>query len=490
MENKCSGVHQFRMWEKDFAVDIESGNFFEVDKTASEAIGLLHKYTGQDVKNRMSKKYGSRSASKVMGNLDELKKKGMLFSSEQKKDRAIKRQITDVTLNIVNNCNLSCRYCWNRGGGYGSNYLNNRKMDSRIAYKAIDLLVRESRGFNDLIIDYYGGEPLLNFNLIKQTIEYCKKIKRKKGNNFRFLLATNGTLLDKEKGEFLIANDVDVAVSLDGPKKIQDMQRPFPGGKGSFDTVMENIRSLKADYRNRIVGRATFTPYSTDVVRTFGFLRSLGFDRIEVCESEKAGYGLESKNRFFFAGEKGIKRLKSLYNKLAIFYTQEVIKGNLSYENTYFNRFFKQLSRLYHIQSIMGACSAGYSLMAVDMDGSIYPCTAFVGIPRFKIGTVGSGINDNKLQDFLNTKIYGSDDCNKCWAKRICKGCGSCYNLNYFNNKNLGQPDNYYCELFRYKTKLMIAMISEIARDNPLILEKVLIPQYYVTRGRKKKNAD
>lgn len=481
-------VYQFKMWDKKFAVDTESANFFEIDHVASDAIELMQERPEKDIIHKLSKIYDYQTSKRVIKNLSRLKKEGMLFSEGQYREKNIKRQITDVTLNIVNNCNLGCRYCWNQGGGYGSGALNNKKMDCRVAYKAIDLLVRESRGFDDLIIDYYGGEPLLNFSLIKQTIEHCKKIKNKRKNNFRFLLATNGTLLDKEKGEFLIENGVDVAVSLDGPKKIQDMQRPFSGGGGSFDVVMDNIHSLKADYRKRIVGRATFTPYSADVIKTFKFLRSLGFDRIEVCESEKAGYGLESKNRFFFTGEKGINHLKSLYNDLAIFYTQEIIKGNLTYKNTYFNRFFKQLSRLYHIQSNVGACSAGYSLMAVDMDGSIYPCTAFVGIPRFKIGTVDTGINDNKLLKFLDTKIFGSDACNKCWARRICKGCGSCYNLNYFTNKNLGQPDNYYCELFRHKTKLMIAMISEIARNNPHALEKVLIPQYYVTRGSKNAN--
>ncbi|MCK9603512.1 MAG: SPASM domain-containing protein [Candidatus Omnitrophica bacterium] len=488
MEN--NQVYQFRMWEKNFAVDIASGNFFEVDKAASDIINLLHKYPASDVKNKLSKKYGSQPVSRAMGNLNKLIKNKMLFSAEGQKEKNIKRRITDLTLNIVNKCNLGCRYCWNLGGSYGSSSSNNKKMDCRVAYKAVDLLLKESRGFNDLVVDFYGGEPLLNFDLMEKTIGYCNKIRARKGINFRFLLATNGTLLNKKRGDFLIGSGVDVAVSLDGPKKIQDMQRPFLDGRGSFDTVMDNIKSLKEDYRKRIVGRATFTPYSTDVVKTFSFLRSLGFDRIEVCESEKAGYGLESKNRFFFSGEKGINRLKSLYNKLAAFYTREVIKGNLNYENTYFNRFFKQLSRLYHIQSIVGTCSAGYSLMAVDMDGSIYPCTAFVGIQRFKIGTVDNGINDNKLQKFLDTKIYGSDACNKCWAKRICKGCGSCYNLNYFTNKNLGQPDNYYCELFRYKTKLMIAMISEIARDNPHALERVLVPQYYITRGKKKQNAN
>lgn len=474
------------MWGENFAVDIESGNFFEVDKVASEAINLLHRYSEQEVAQRVSEKYGREYTTTAIRNLFRLKKKRMLFSSKQTKDIGIQRKITDLTLNITNSCNLRCRYCWNQWGSYGDYYGKNQKMNYRVSTQGVDLLIAESKGAKDLVIDFYGGEPLLNFELMKKTIEYCKKIKDAKKINFRFLLATNGTLLSKEKAEFLIENGVDIAVSLDGSRDTQNIQRPFCDGKGSFDVIMENMNSLKKDYRRRIVGRATFTPYSTKVIETFNFLRSLGFERIEVCESEKAGYGLESKNQFFFTGPKGINRLKSLYYKLAIFYTQEIIKGNLTYENTYFNRFFKQLSRLYHIQSIVGTCSAGYSLMAVDIDGSIYPCTAFVGIPQFKIGTVKTRINDLKLKTFLATKIYLSDVCNKCWAKRICRGCGSCYNLNYFTNKNLGQPDNYYCELFRYKTKLMIAMISEITKKNQQSLDRVLVPEYYVTRGRKK----
>lgn len=341
-------VYQFKMWNRNFAVDVESGNFFEVDKVSSEAINLLSRYSGEETLWRLSRRFDSKAASLATKNLLVLKKRGMLFSEEKIQRTEIKRKITDLTLNIVNNCNLRCRYCWNMGGSYGRPSLNN-KMDSRISYKALDLLVKESAGFRDLVVDFYGGEPLLNFDVIRNTIEYCGKIQREKKINFRFLLATNGTLLDKEAGEFLIENGVDIAVSIDGPQKIHDLQRPFPGRRGSFDAIMKNINSLREKYKRCIVGRATFTPYSTNVIKTFGFLRNLGFDRIEVCESEKAGYGLELKNAFFFSGSSGIKRLKSLYYKLAEFYSREISEGKLTYKNTYFNRFFKQLSRLYHI---------------------------------------------------------------------------------------------------------------------------------------------
>jgi uncharacterized protein len=474
------------MWGKEIAVDVKSGNFFEVDKLASNVIGLLDGgYNGPDIVEKLSGRYSRKAVLKSVDNLNGLKKKGMLFSSDEKKETKLKRKITDLTLNIVSGCNLSCRYCWNQRGGYGNNASDKGLMDARVAFKAVDLLIKESKGANDLVVDFYGGEPLLNYNLIKDVVGYCARLQKNKPINFRFLLATNGTLLSREKAEFLIENGVDIAVSLDGNKKIQDTQRPFLAGGGSFDAVMNNLDALNSGYRKRIVGRATFTPYSKNIIKTFKFLRNLGFERIEVCESEKAGYGLEPNNRFFFTGTQGIRRLKSLYYNLAIFYTQEIIKGNLSYENTYFNRFFKQLSRLYHIQSIVGTCSAGFSLMAVDRDAGIYPCTAFVGIPRFKIGDAGKGINEQRLSSFLSTKISTNETCNECWAKRICQGCGSCYNLNYFLNKNIGKPDSYYCELFRYKTKLMMAMIAEISEKAPELLEAVLIPEYYARRGRK-----
>ncbi len=479
-------VHQFKIWGRRFAVDVESGNYFEIDKIASGTINLLRRYPENKVVEILSNKYGNESVAAAIRNLSKLRKKGILFSSRQPREIPVKRKITDLTLNIVSNCNLRCRYCWNEAGAYGNPPNNNQKMDEQIAFKAVDLLLKESKGAKDLVIDFYGGEPLLNFELIKKVIGYCRKIQNTKKINFRFLLATNGTLLTKERGEFLIENGVDIAVSLDGSRKIQNAQRPFPDGKGSFYIVMDNINSLKEDYRKQLVGRATFTPYSRKVIRTFNFLRNIGFSRIEVCESEKAGYGLELNNRFFFSGHKGLQQLKSIYYNLSDFYARGIIKKDLTYENTYFNRFFKQLSRLYHIQSVVGTCSAGFSLMAVDMDGSIYPCTAFVGLAQFKIGNVKTGINEKKLKEFSNIKISSSTACEKCWAKRLCRGCGSCYNLNYFTNKKLGEPNSYYCELFRYKTKLMIAMIAEISERNHRLLDDVLIPEYYATRGKVK----
>ena len=283
-------VYQFKIRDKNFVVDVESANFFEADDMASEAISLMQHCTAKEAEEKICRKYGHKPAKATIDNLSRLKRDKVIFCQPKPADSYIKRRITDLTLNIVNSCNLRCRYCWNEAGSYGNLTRDNKKMGEKVAFKAIDLLVRESRGVKDLVVDFYGGEPLLNFELIKNVIGYCRKIQDKKGIKFRFLLATNGVLLDKERGEYLISNGVDVAVSLDGPRKIQDRQRPFPDGAGSYDIVVNNIKSLSKKHRRRIVGRATFTPYSDEIVKTFKFLRDLEFDRIEVCESENFSF--------------------------------------------------------------------------------------------------------------------------------------------------------------------------------------------------------
>ncbi|MDO8602518.1 MAG: SPASM domain-containing protein [Candidatus Omnitrophota bacterium] len=482
------GVHQFKILHKSLAVDIESGNFFETDDVISDAIMLMPSHVKKEVEGKLSGKYPGRKLNGLIDKLYDLKKRRALFSPPCRKKEKLSRKITDLTLNITDHCNLRCKYCWNQAGTYGDSLSGGSKMRRETAFKAVDLLIKESGAAPDLVVDFYGGEPLANFSLIKDVVYYCKEInkKRKKKINFRFLLATNGTLLSKEIGEFLIDNNVDIAVSLDGPQSIQDAQRPFLDGRGSFNTIMNNLRSLSKDYRKRIVGRATFTPYSMDVIKTFKFLSNLGFDRIEICESEKAGYGLETDTQSFFCGKEGVEKLKGIYEKLAVFYTKGILSGRLTYDNTYFNRFFKQLSRLYHIQSVVGTCSAGFSLMAVGQSGTIYPCTAFVGVPQFEIGSVDTGIDEKKLNAFLNIRICSSKSCEKCWAKRICMGCGSCYNLNYFTGKDAKEPNPYYCELFRHKTKLMMGMIAEISGKKNRLLDEVLIPEFYAARGRRK----
>lgn len=483
-----NSVYKFSLWGMKFAVDSESGNFFEIDDAAYDVLEFFTTLSEDKIIEKLSFKYDAAAVKSAMMNIARLKRKGAIFSKGRPSNLKFGREITDLTLNVTDGCNLACNYCWNKGGAYSRKKKKNPFMSKDTALSSVDVLIKESNKVRDLVVDFYGGEPLLNYPVIKEVILYCQAISKQAKKRFRFLLATNGTLFDREKAVFLMENGVDVAISIDGPENIQDKQRPFLNGEGSFNAVIKNIRSLPERLRRRLVARATFTPYSTSIVETFNYLRKLGFGRIEICESERAGYNLtKSKQNFFFNKREGLELLKSLYVKLADYYTDEILKRKLNYENTYFNRFFKQLSRLYHIQSISGSCSAGSSQIAVDIDGKIYPCTAFIGISRYSIGQVDTGVRTAEVRNFLGTRRSLNTKCRVCWAKSICQGCGSCYNINYFSNKDLNEPNPYYCEMFLHKTKLMIAMISRIGRNKPHLLDEVLIPEYYSTRGRKQK---
>lgn len=483
-----NSVYKFSLWGMKFAVDSESGNFFEIDDVAYDTLEFFTALSEDRIIEKLSFKYGAAAIKKAIMNIACLKRKGAIFSKGRPSNLKFGRDITDLTLNVTDGCNLACSYCWNRGGAYSRKKKKNPFMSKDTALSSVNVLVKESNKARDLVVDFYGGEPLLNYPVIKEVILYCQAIAKQAKKRFRFLLATNGTLFDREKAVFLMENGVDVAISIDGPENIQDKQRPFLNGEGSFSAVIKNIRSLPERLRRRLVARATFTPYSTSIVETFNYLRGLGFGRIEICESERAGYNLtKSKQNFFFNKREGLELLKSLYVKLANYYTDEILKRRLNYENTYFNRFFKQLSRLYHIQSISGSCSAGSSQIAVDIDGKIYPCTAFIGIRRYSIGHVNKDVMTTRVNNFLGTRETLSPKCLACWAKSICQGCGSCYNINYFTSKNLNEPNPHYCELFLHKTKLMIAMLSRIGKQKPFLLDEVLIPEYYSTRGRNRK---
>ncbi len=480
-----NSIYQFSIWGMRFVVDTESGNFFEIDDIASDALNLFTTNREREITERLSLRYPKSAIKSAIRNINLLKNKGVIFSNSKPSNSNFKREVTDLTLNVTDGCNLACNYCWNKGGSYTRRKRKNPLMPKETALRAVNVLVKESNNAADLVIDFYGGEPLLNYTVMQEVILYCRAIAKKVKKRFRFLLATNGTLFDKNKAVFLMENGVDVAISIDGPKGIQDKQRPFSTGGGSFDAIMKNIEALPNRLRHRLVARATFTPYSASIVETFKYLRNLGFERIEICESERAGYNLtDERKEYFFNKKEGLELLKALYTKLSDYYTQEVLREKLDYENTYFNRFFKQLSRLYHIQSISGSCSAGSSQIAVDIDGWIYPCTAFIGIKRYSIGHVNKDVMTKRVNNFLNTRKTLSPKCSACWAKSICQGCGSCYNINYFTSKNLNEPNPHYCELFLHKTKLMIAMLSRIGKQKPFLLDEVLIPEYYSTRGR------
>ena len=356
--------------------------------------------------------------------------------------------LTDLTLNLTSGCNLRCVYCWNDHGKYSnrkfsgkrkgefSGNAKNEHMPPETALKAVDILVAARGKDKDLVVDFYGGEPLMNLRTLRATVDYCRKNQSQWGVRFHFLLATNGTLLTPGIAKELIAKGVQIAVSIDGPKVVHDHNRPLINQEGSFDIIQSNLKKMPKEIIKRLVGRTTVTPFFPDMVKLYENLRKLGFERVELFESEDACHRfLPGQETSFFSTEDSYKLLCKTYEKLALRYIKDVVSGNLNYSKTFFNRFFKLMQRLYYNHEVSGGCPAAKGQIAVGIDGKIYPCTSFLGVQEFELGDVDTGIDDVKFRAFINKINKRFDHCRKdCGLFSLCRSTGSCLNVNYFFN--------------------------------------------------------
>jgi len=348
-------------------------------------------------------------------------------------------------------------------------------MPVAIALRAVDTLVKLRGKDKDLVVDFYGGEPLLNIETLMATVDYCRENQSKWKVNFHFLLATNGTLLTPSVAKKLLNKGVQVAVSIDGPKAIHDNNRPFINRKGSFDTISSNLKEMPKTVVKRLVGRTTVTPFFSDMVKLYEHLRKLGFERIEIFESEDACHKISPRQELsFFSTEENYKLLCKAYEKLALRYIDDVVSGNLNYSKTFFNRFFKLMQRLYYSQEVSGGCPAAKGQIAVSVDGGIYPCTSFLGIKDFELGNVNYGFEARKYERFIANTNRRFEHCQKdCDLFSLCRSTGSCLNVNYFFNEDPAVPHKKSCALFAEKLALAAASLSILSEKIPHRLEKL-----------------
>ncbi len=402
-------------------------------------------------------------------------------------DKNLSACLTDLTINLTSNCNLRCVYCWNDHGKYSNaRFLKGKTVESgkeaknaympvEIALKAVDTLVRLRGSDKDLVVDFYGGEPLLNLTTLMATVDYCRENQSKWKINFHFLLATNGTLLTSSIAKKLLNKGVQIAVSIDGPKVVHDHNRPFIDRTGSFDTISANLKKMPKAIIKRLVGRATVTPFFPDMVKLYEHLKGLGFERIEIFESEDACHKISpGQGSNFFSTEENYKLLCKAYEKLALRYIDDVVSGHLSYSKTFFNRFFKLMQRLYYNHEVTGGCPAARGQIAVAADGIIYPCTSFLGIKEFELGHVEHGFESRKYKSFIEKTNKRFDYCQKeCELFSLCRSTGSCLNVNYFFNGDPALPHKQSCVLFGEKLALAVATLSILSDKIPHRLEKL-----------------
>ncbi len=481
-----SPVYLFKRLGQYIGVSTEKGDFYDLSPEAYHALGRWNnainatsQSLSQEIANELARKC---SVPPDISNL--FPPRGEKDLSRE--DRDVSSYITDLTLNITSGCNLRCIYCWNDQGKYSNTDFEQSSssvksgdqkesdMSLGTAHKAVDLLLKLCGDEKRLVVDFYGGEPLEKVEVLKEIVRYCRQKEKDHGVSFHFLLATNGTLLKPSIAKDLIDSGVQIAVSIDGPKNIHDNNRPYENRKGSFDTIAKNLKNMPDYVKKRLVGRTTVTPFFSDMVALYKNLRDLGFERIELFESEDACHKItpQREDIFFKTGQEYQKLFKE-YERLALLYIDQVTEGFLDYRKTFFNRFFKLMQKLYYNHEVSGGCPAATGQIAVSGDGNIYPCTSFLGVERFSLGNVHKGIDKFKHDAFIKAIDRRFNFCCDCDLFSVCRTTGSCLNVNYYFNNDLAVPHRRSCELFIEKLKLAMTALVILTEKIPDRLEEL-----------------
>ncbi|MBS4023421.1 MAG: thioether cross-link-forming SCIFF peptide maturase [Dethiobacter sp.] len=433
-------IHTFTLHGLNMVLDVESGALHILDEPSLAAVEMLQR--GADKKSAadlLAQKYGACTSSEVLSEIEELKEKSLLFCERRTISRDEDGAVKALCLHLAHDCNLRCRYCFAGSGNYGG---ERRLMSAETARQAVDFLLSASLGRRHCEIDFFGGEPLLNFDVLKQTVAYGQRQAAEHKKIIKFTLTTNAVALTSDRQNYLNSNEISVVLSMDGRREVHDRMRRFPGGGGSFDSVLANCRSMvRARNGDNYYLRGTYTRHNLDFCNDILAMVSFGFKRVSL---EPA---VLSPDRDDALRQEDLPRLREEYESLAALLWEQESSG----EEICFFHFELDLNRGPCAKKRTSGCGAGAAYLAVAPDGSIYPCHQFVGDESFCAGQVAKGINSAVLAPFLAVGMEQKEACQKCFARYFCGG--GCHAAAWQMNGDLLQPYGLGCELHRIRVE-------------------------------------
>lgn len=444
-------IHQYKAKGFNIVLDTYSGSVHAVDDITYEIISLYEDHAKEDIKNKLTTyNLTDDQFGEAYKEVCDLVNEGMLFTSDNFADLSIDvvnrpTNVKAICLNVAHTCNLSCEYCFAKGGKYhGPDAI----MTTETAKKAIDFLIENSGNHYNLDVDFFGGEPLMNWDVVKETVDYAKNLEEKYNKHFNFTLTTNGMLLDDDKIEYLNENMKNVVLSLDGRREIHDEFRKTIGGKGSFDTVVpkfQNFVSKRGDKEYYM--RGTYTANNLDFTKDIKTYLDLGFKRTSlepVVGNSKSDYALK---------EEDLPVLFEEYEKLADMMIDAIDNNN----KFIFYHYMIDLENGPCAHKRISGCGSGTEYMAITPSGELYPCHQFVGNDDFIIGDINQGIiRDDIIEDFKKCNCYSKEECKSCWANMYCSG--GCAANNYNANGDINETHDYSCKLFKKRIEMAIAI--------------------------------
>ena len=454
-------VHSYKLGGLNIVLDVYSGSIHVVDDATFDIIEMYEGKTQGEITDFILEKYASdetvtrEAIADCFSQIEELKASGKLFcpdtfggmAGELKAKNA--GTVKALCLHIAHTCNLNCSYCFASQGKYhGERAL----MSYEVGKQALDFLVANSKGRRNLEVDFFGGEPLMNFEVVKDLVKYARSIEKDAGKNFRFTLTTNGVLVDDDVIDFANRECSNVVLSLDGRKEVHDRYRVDYAGCGSWEKIVPKFqRFVELRGGKNYYMRGTFTHANPDFLEDIKTMLDLGFTELSmepvVCPDTDPS-ALTAEDLPIVLGQ---------YEKLA----ELMLKRHREGKPFTFYHYMIDLKAGPCIYKRISGCGSGTEYMAVTPWGDLYPCHQFVGDEKFKLGDIWAGVTNKEIQDeFAQSNVYTHPECADCWAKLYCSG--GCAANAYHATGSVNGIYKYGCELFR--KRMECAIMLEIAK--------------------------
>ena len=454
-------IHQYKLGGYNIVLDICSGSVHAVDDVAYDIISMFEGSEKEDVISAMKEKYVDgveiieNDIEECYEQIEELKNAGKLFAPDTFEPMAgeLKNKTRGVVkalcIHIAHTCNLNCSYCFASQGKYQG---ERAIMRYEVGKRALDFLVENSGTRRNLEVDFFGGEPLMNFEVVKQLVAYARSIEKEHNKNFRFTLTSNGVLIDDDVIDFANKEMSNVVLSLDGRKEIHDRYRVDYAGNGSWDKIVPKFQKLvEARGGKNYYMRGTFTHANPDFLNDIKQMLDLGFTELSM-EPVVCASGDPSE-----LTQEDLPVVMEQYEKLAELMLERDKEG----KPFTFYHYMIDLTGGPCIYKRISGCGSGTEYMAVTPWGDLYPCHQFVGDEKFRLGSIYDGVTNTAIQqEFADCNVYAREECRSCWARLYCSG-GCAANAYHATGKITGIY-KYGCELF--KKRMECAIMVAVAR--------------------------
>ena len=455
-------VHQYKLNGYDIVLDTASGSVHLVDDVAYDIIEMYKSRTPDEICAAVCAKYPEVTREDVLECLDDiaaLEAAHKLFTPDDYEELAGEykersKVIKALCLHVAHTCNLNCSYCFASQGKYhGERAL----MSFEVGRRALDFLVENSGTRRNLEVDFFGGEPLMNWQVVKDLVAYARSIEKDAGKNFRFTLTTNGVLLDDEVTEFCNREMHNVVLSLDGRKEVNDRFRVDVAGNGSYERIVPNFQRFVAARGDKsYYMRGTYTHYNPDFTNDLFHMADLGFTELSmepvVCAPDDP----------CALTEEDFPVLCEQYELLA----KDMLRRWREGRPITFYHYMIDLKHGPCVYKRISGCGSGTEYMAVTPWGELFPCHQFVGDPKYSLGNIWDGVTNTAAQDeFRHCNAYSRPDCKDCWARLYCSG--GCAANSYHATGSIGGVYEYGCRLFkkRIECAIMLQAAMELGED-------------------------